>query len=189
MRILHGGDFLYPSLESQLWNGLQMVDAFNFMDAVAPLYAVAGNHEFDRRDPEQLDRGRARRRASTGWVTTTFSRPAMRPWIALCRRRLPSNHAARRIGVFSLTLNPVDGGNKRSYLENDGDYLGVAERTIESLERNGVDLIIGVTHLHMWQDVEIAAVESEASEARLHRRRSRTRARVQSRQAQRLPLS
>ncbi|MCP4300485.1 MAG: hypothetical protein GY783_07865, partial [Gammaproteobacteria bacterium] len=54
VRILHGGDFLYPSLESQLWNGLQMVDAMNFMDAVAPLYAVAGNHEFDRRGPDQL---------------------------------------------------------------------------------------------------------------------------------------
>jgi len=54
VRILHGGDFLYPSLESQLWDGLQIVDAFNFMDAVAPLYAVAGNHEFDRRGPQQL---------------------------------------------------------------------------------------------------------------------------------------
>ena len=36
VRILHGGDFLYPSLESQLWNGAQIVEAFNFMDAVAP---------------------------------------------------------------------------------------------------------------------------------------------------------
>ena len=40
VRILHGGDFLYPSLESQLWNGEQMVDAMNFMDDIAPLYAV-----------------------------------------------------------------------------------------------------------------------------------------------------
>ena len=35
VRILHGGDFLYPSLESQLWHGEQMVDAFIFMDAIA----------------------------------------------------------------------------------------------------------------------------------------------------------
>ncbi len=47
VRILHGGDFLYPSLESSLWHGEQMVEAFNFMDAIAPMYAVAGNHEFD----------------------------------------------------------------------------------------------------------------------------------------------
>src|SRR6056300_1124664 len=54
VRILHGGDFLYPSLESQLWDGLQMVDAMNFVNAVAPLYVTAGNHEFDRRGSEQL---------------------------------------------------------------------------------------------------------------------------------------
>jgi 5'-nucleotidase len=49
VRILHGGDFLYPSLESQLWDGLQMVDAMNFLNSVAPLYTTSGNHEFDRR--------------------------------------------------------------------------------------------------------------------------------------------
>ena len=48
VRLLHGGDFLYPSLESQLWDGLQMVDAMNFVNAVAPLYVTSGNHEFDR---------------------------------------------------------------------------------------------------------------------------------------------
>ncbi len=26
VRILHGGDFLYPSLESQIWNGEQLVE-------------------------------------------------------------------------------------------------------------------------------------------------------------------
>ena len=54
VRILHGGDFLYPSLESQLWNGEQMVDALNYLDDIAPLYLVPGNHESDRRTPEHL---------------------------------------------------------------------------------------------------------------------------------------
>ena len=38
VRVLHGGDFLYPSLESSLWQGMQMVEAMNFIDDVAPLY-------------------------------------------------------------------------------------------------------------------------------------------------------
>jgi len=54
VRILHGGDFLFPSLESQLWSGMQMVDALNYIDDLAPLYAVAGNHEFDPRTPAHL---------------------------------------------------------------------------------------------------------------------------------------
>ena len=35
VRLLHAGDFLYPSLESQLWDGLQMIDAMNFLDDLA----------------------------------------------------------------------------------------------------------------------------------------------------------
>ncbi len=54
VRILHGGDFLFPSLESQLWGGEQMVDAFNFMDDLAPMYVVPGNHEFDPRTPDAI---------------------------------------------------------------------------------------------------------------------------------------
>src|SRR5210317_1478356 len=54
VHVLHGGDFLYPSLESNLWDGLQMVDAMNFVNAVAPLHVTSGNHEFDRRGPSQL---------------------------------------------------------------------------------------------------------------------------------------
>ena len=31
VRILHGGDFLFPSLESQLWDGEQIVEAIEFL--------------------------------------------------------------------------------------------------------------------------------------------------------------
>jgi 5'-nucleotidase len=54
VRILFGGDFLFPSLESQLWQGMQMVEAMNFLDALAPMYVVAGNHEFDPRTADHL---------------------------------------------------------------------------------------------------------------------------------------
>jgi hypothetical protein len=54
VHVTHGGDLLYPSLESQLWNGEQMVEALNYVDALAPVYFVAGNHECDRRTPEHL---------------------------------------------------------------------------------------------------------------------------------------
>ena len=63
-------------------------------------------------------------------------------------------HAGKTIGVFSLTLHALDGGNVRDYLEVDPDYRAAAERTIVELENRGVDMIIGVTHLLMWKDVE-----------------------------------
>jgi len=63
--------------------------------------------------------------------------------------------------VCALTLNAKDGGNRRDYLENNGDYSGVAKKTIATLEAKGVDLIIGITHLHMWTDVELAGLKKE----------------------------
>ena len=160
VRILHGGDFLYPSLESQLWNGLQIVDAFNFMDAVAPMYAVSGNHEFDRRGPDQLIA--AVRASEFDWLgdNYTFKTGAADVDEAL-QRAFTFEAADRKVGVFALTLNPADGGNERDYLENNGDYVAVAEATMKALEAKGVDLVIGVTHLHMWQDVELARLKAD----------------------------
>lgn len=160
VRILHGGDFLYPSLESQLWDGLQMVDAFNFMDAIAPMYTVAGNHEFDRRGPEQLIA--AVEASRFDWLGDNYRFKTGNAAVdAALKTGFTFESGGRTIGVFSLTLNPVDGGNERSYLENDGDYRAVAERTIEALEAKGVDLVIGVTHLHIWQDVELAGLKAK----------------------------
>ncbi|MGB5492195.1 MAG: metallophosphoesterase, partial [Woeseiaceae bacterium] len=113
VRILHGGDFLYPSLESQLWNGLQMVDAFNFMDAVAPLYAVSGNHEFDRRGPEQLIA--AVEASQFDWVGDNYVFKTGNVSVdSALKTAFTFESADKTIGVFSLTLNPADGGNERS---------------------------------------------------------------------------
>jgi 5'-nucleotidase len=160
VRILHGGDFLYPSLESQLWNGLQMVDAFNFMDAVAPMYAVSGNHEFDRRGPKQLIAAVAA--SEFDWLGDNYVFKTGNADVdGALRTAFTFESGDKTVGIFSLTLNPADGGNERSYLENDGDYRAVAERTIEALQQKGVDLLIGVTHLHMWQDVELAGLKAK----------------------------
>ena len=160
VRILHGGDFLYPSLESQLWDGLQMVDAMNFMDAVAPLYTTAGNHEFDRRGAEQLVA--AVNASEFDWLGDNFRfRTGDANADAALRSGFTFEHGDKTVGVFSLTLHGDDGGNVRDYVEIDPDYKAVAEQAINSLEERGADLIIGVTHLHMWQDVDIARLKAE----------------------------
>jgi 5'-nucleotidase len=141
VRILHGGDFLYPSLESQLWDGLQIVDAFNFMDAVAPMFVVSGNHEFDRRGPDQLMA--AVRASQFDWLgdNYVFKTGAADVDSAL-KSEFVFEAGDKTIGVFSLTLNPVDGGNERDYLENNADYSAVAEKTMQMFEARNVDLIV-----------------------------------------------
>lgn len=160
VRFLHGGDFLYPSLESQLWNGLQMVDAFNFMNAVAPLYAVAGNHEFDRRGPAQLVA--AVNASEFVWLGDNYDFDTGNAAAdSALQKAFIFEHGERRVGIFSVTLHGDDGGNVRDYVPTDRDYKDVARRTIEQLTAAGVDLIIGVTHVHMWTDVEMAGLKAE----------------------------
>ncbi|RZV37451.1 MAG: bifunctional metallophosphatase/5'-nucleotidase [Chromatiales bacterium] len=160
VRILHGGDFLYPSLESQLWDGLQMVDAMNLLNAVAPLYAVAGNHEFDRSGPEQLVA--ALHASDFEWLGDNYSlRTGDAAADAMLRTGFVFQSGDKTVGVFSVTLHGDDGGNNRDYVDIDRDYQGAAERAIAALDARGVDLIIGVTHIHMWEDVAIAKLQAD----------------------------
>ena len=160
VRILHGGDFLYPSLESQLWDGLQMVDAMNFLNALAPMYVTSGNHEFDRRGAEQLVA--ALKASEFAWVGDNFRFDTGDAEAdALLKAGFTFETGGRMVGVFALTLDETDGGNARDYLEIDKDYEGVVRRALEQFDAAGVDLVIGVTHVHMWQDVELAQLKAE----------------------------
>ena len=159
VHILHGGDFLYPSLESQLWNGLQIVDAFNFLDAIAPMHVVAGNHEFDRRTPEHLIN--AIDASEFDWLGDNYRfNTGNAAADAALQQSFMVEHEGKTIGIFSLTAHPDHGGNKRDYVPTDSDYLGIAETVIEYFEASGVDAIVGLTHLYMSQDLEIARLRS-----------------------------
>lgn len=160
VRILHGGDFLYPSLESQLWNGAQMVDALNYLDDIAPLYLVPGNHETDRRTPEHLIN--AVRGSRFDWLGDNYQFQTGADDVdSAIRSAFVFEHDGRKIGIFALLLHPEHGGNERDYLTTDIDYIGNAKRTIASFEAQGVDLIVGLTHLHFSQDTELAKLKAE----------------------------
>jgi len=160
VRILHGGDFLYPSLESQIWNGLQMVDAMNYLDDLAPMYVTLGNHELDRRTPEHLIN--AINASRFDWLGDNVS---FATGDAHADNRLQSaftfEFGGKTIGIFSLLLHADEGGNDRDYAPVDKDYLANAERVIAELESRGVDAIVGLTHLHMWQDREVAKLKKD----------------------------
>jgi len=159
VHILHGGDFLYPSLESQLWHGEQIVEAMNFLDALAPMYVVPGNHEFDSRTAEHLIR--RVRESNFDWLGDNI-RFATAAADVDQRMQTAFTFTAddRKVGIFALTLHPVDGGNVRDYTPFDVGYVERAESVIRQLEAEGVDLIIGLTHLHLKDDKQIALLKA-----------------------------
>jgi len=160
VRILHGGDFLYPSLESQIWNGLQMVDAMNYLDDLAPMIVTLGNHELDRRTPEHLVN--AMNASTFDWVSDNVRLQTGDTEIDNALHSAFTFEAAgKTIGVFSVTLHADDGGNEREYAPVDRNYTAVALRAIKELEQAGVDAIIGLTHVHLHQDIEMAKLKAE----------------------------
>jgi 5'-nucleotidase len=160
VRVLHGGDFLYPSLESQLWQGIQVVEAMNYVDDLAPLYATTGNHEFDPRTPEHL--AEAVRASTFDWLGANYDFVTGDAEIdSGLHETLTFRHGDKLIGLFGLLLHPDDGGNQRSYLAYDDDYVAAARQAIQALEAQGADAIVGVTHLHLSTDIEIAKLRAE----------------------------
>ena len=160
VRILHGGDFLFPSLESQLWNGEQMIEAFNHLHGLAPMFVVPGNHEFDTRTPEVVIT--ALQDSEFEWLAANIDLTTGRSDID---QRIAKHSMAtingKRIGIFGLTVHPDHGGNVRDYMRFEPDYLEVARQQIEELEAAGVDYIIGLTHLHLEDDKRVATLRAD----------------------------
>jgi 5'-nucleotidase len=164
VRILHGGDFLYPSLESQIWDGAQMIDAFNYLDRVAPMMVVAGNHEFDRRTPQALIDAVT---ASTfDWIGGNYTFNTGDPSVdqTLQQEMVIGLQDGVKLGFFGLTLHADDGGNARDYVPIDPDYLASARGSLARLRAQGVDAIIGVTHVHIHTDKAVAALKADYPE-------------------------
>ncbi|MBW3655278.1 MAG: metallophosphoesterase, partial [Gemmatimonadetes bacterium] len=155
VRVLHAGDFIAPSLESRYFAGLQMIDALNFLHARAPMIVVPGNHEFDERRPAML----------VGAINASRF-----PWLAAnvrlntgdaqADRRLGSDTiidaGGMRVGIFTLTFLDT----RREYATEDTAYVAIAERQIRELEAQGAEAIVGLTHLDLAVDRQIAALRA-----------------------------
>jgi 2',3'-cyclic-nucleotide 2'-phosphodiesterase (5'-nucleotidase family) len=166
--VLHAGDFLSPSLESDLLHGSQMIDAMNFINNVAPLYVVAGNHEFDYSDDPKRNESAyltdAILKSKFLWVASNLERnepnllPALRDNVS---QHFILPFGKLKVGIFGLTLDAAQRGKDRTYAPISGDYGRIARAEIEYLEREGSDLIVGLTHLNIEDDRELAKLKQE----------------------------
>jgi 5'-nucleotidase len=158
VRITHGGDFLFPSLESQLWNGEQMVEALNFLNNLAPVYLVPGNHEFDRRTPDAIIS--AVGKSEFRWLGDNLILQTGDATVdSAVEDAFIFTAGGRVFGIFALALLARDGGNSREYVRIEGEYIDVAENTIQELERAGAEIIFGITHLYLEDDIALAGLK------------------------------
>ena len=166
--LTHGGDALSPSLLSKSTNsadpdnprkvrfyGAHMVDILSRLDGDAGafderMFIAIGNHEFDQTGAEfgpTLDR--LFEASGFTWLDTGLK------WTddAVAADNLVATHtlelAGLKVGLFGVS---VDRPNL-PYVTTDPDYVGVARAAVAALEAEAPDVILGLTHLDVEDDL------------------------------------
>jgi 2',3'-cyclic-nucleotide 2'-phosphodiesterase (5'-nucleotidase family) len=165
--VLHAGDFLAPSLLSRTYKGAQMVEVLSALDgdtqAVDPrMYVVFGNHEFDAgkmADGAALDGmiGTSQFR----WLGTniTFAPGESGAPLIEDPKLIPADRfdcGGIAIGLFGITTNR----KSAEFVESFGDPLVTAAAYTAALRADGAELIVGLTHQSMDEDVALLATLS-----------------------------
>jgi 2',3'-cyclic-nucleotide 2'-phosphodiesterase (5'-nucleotidase family) len=143
------GDFLGPSLLSRYYNGKQMIEVLN---AAGLDFATFGNHEFDvPRDTLIARIAESKFR----WISTNCrqadgaSFPGVVKWDTLRAQ-------GRKVGLFGLTLQ----GEYPPWVQCSRPD-SAARLAVDSLQAQGVDIIVGITHQRV--DADAALLHSEGA--------------------------
>lgn len=157
--MLHGGDFLAPSLISRTCEGELMVHALNHLDGEAGMmddrmFVVFGNHEFDLKHGSTLSHRISE--SEFAWLDTNVE---LRACCDLDEPRSQGKLVKRwtvasggiQIGIFGLTIDST----KPYYVEDFLDVEATAACETEILRREGAEVVIALTHLPLAQDCAI----------------------------------
>lgn len=167
--VLHGGDFLFPSFASRMYNGEQMVAVLNTVDGDAAAFddrmlAVVGNHEFEKaklQDAALLDKRLAESHFRWLGGNVTFKTGDDGQPLVADPRLVPSaivESGGIRIGIFGVTI-PVPGV---AYVERFDDPIETARRLTAELRGQGAEVVVAVTHLGYATDRSLLATLGDA---------------------------
>lgn len=150
------GDFLSPSamgvakVDGERIAGAQMIGTLNAMGLDV---ATLGNHEFDLKEAQLTARIAE---SKFTWVSSNITRADGSP-IASVVPRVTRQMGDVMVGIFAVTLDD----NNPDWVKYDTDYQAVARREIAALKAEGAQMIIGLTHLNLQDDIELAAAVPE----------------------------
>lgn len=168
--LLHAGDFLYPSLLSQRFDGAQMIDVFNRLDGDGEgfderFFVTFGNHEFEKDRMKHLPQLRQRIEDSDFvWLGTNIrfkGAPEVGSMVSV------SNLAnARLIDVNGIPVGFASATTAIKPAEYIGEFVSpeLALRTeIRHLRQQGARYVVAVTHQTVAEDLAlIKALGSDA---------------------------
>jgi 5'-nucleotidase len=151
---LLAGDFLSPSalgtakVNGEALAGQQTIAVLNQMGLDL---ATFGNHEFDLKEPQLLQRLQA---SKFTWISSNVTQTSGQAFPGVGKSKIftlrGKTGTAVRVGFFGLTL----ASNPAPYVKYE-DYLAAAKREILAL-RPQVDILVALTHLSIEQDRQLA---------------------------------
>ncbi|HMQ03235.1 MAG TPA: 5'-nucleotidase C-terminal domain-containing protein [Pyrinomonadaceae bacterium] len=145
-----GGDTLSPSVETRTYRGKQMIDAWNM---VGLDYSVLGNHEFDIRTGELLDR---MKESKFTWLGSNVIDTKTGKIFAEMPPFVMREFGGVKIGMFGLLLPETKETSSIEEHLQVTDYCKTAQELIPRIRAAGANTIIALTHMFMAQDKRLA---------------------------------
>ena len=143
-----GGDFMSPSVMSSVFQGRQMIEAFNLLGVT---YVTPGNHEFDF-GAGPLDQRVAESRFK--WVSSNILRdgdpyPGMEPFVMQVINEIP-------VGFFGIITPAVEEIGKAPYSAGFLSPSATAKKMVNTLKSRGAKVIVALTHMTIEEDRQLA---------------------------------
>lgn len=157
--MLHAGDFLFPSLLSQRYDGEQMVDVLNYLDGDGAafdehMFITFGNHEFEKGKLKHAQLLQSRITESQfAWLGTNVEFKSIEPGRQMVQadNLLPSKLITLngvKVGVLSATTD-VKGAD---YIRRFIPPMQAVRTTSRALRQQGAQVVIALTHLTLKED-------------------------------------
>ncbi len=142
------GDFLSPSLMSQVFKGRQMIDLLN---RIGVDFAMPGNHEFDFGAKVLMDRVAE---SNFTWISSNILTRGNKtpPWYRYGLREVNG----LKVGVFSLLTPETRELARDTDMFHFTDPVRTGRRMVRQLKSMGAEVIIAMTHLDYEEDQRLS---------------------------------
>lgn len=145
-----GGDTLSPSVETRTFKGAQMIDAWN---RVGIDYAVFGNHEFDVKTDVLLER---MKESKFQWLGANVYDAKTNQIFADTPPFVIREIGGVKIGFVGLLLPETKQTSSMGDNLEVRNFCDIAREIVPKMRAAGANAVVGLTHLFMRQDKELA---------------------------------
>lgn len=145
-----GGDTLSPSVETRTYKGAQMIDAWN---AIGLDYSVLGNHEFDIKTADLLQRIEE---SKFTWLGANVFDTKTGKIFAETPPFVIREFGGVKIGFVGFLLPETkETSSVEGHIEI-RDYCAAAKGVVPKMRAAGANVVVALTHMFMWQDKKLA---------------------------------